>query len=94
MKLNASKTKTMIVSRSSTVHPQLTPLTLDLTVLKASAELVILRVTFDAKMTFEKYFHSVSSSAALRLGIMRKSWQVLKDRSLLLRFFGTLSYWF
>ena len=34
MKLNASKTKTMIVSRSSTVHPQLTPLTLDATVLK------------------------------------------------------------
>ena len=35
MKLNASKTKTMIVSRSSTVHPQLThPLTLDGTVLK------------------------------------------------------------
>ena len=26
MKLNASKTKTMIVSRSRTVHPQLTPL--------------------------------------------------------------------
>ena len=29
MKLNASKTKTMIVSWSLTVHPQLTPLTLD-----------------------------------------------------------------
>ena len=28
MKLNASKTKTMIVSISCTVHPQLTPLTL------------------------------------------------------------------
>ena len=34
MKLNASKTKTMIVSRSRTVHSQLTPLTLDGTVLK------------------------------------------------------------
>ena len=33
MKLNASKTKTMIVSRSCTVHPQLTPLTLGGTVL-------------------------------------------------------------
>ena len=29
MKLNADKTKTMIVSRSRTVHPQLTTLTLD-----------------------------------------------------------------
>ena len=48
----------MIVSRSSTVHPQLTPLTLDETVLKESADLVILGVTFDAKITFEKQAHS------------------------------------
>ena len=59
MKLNASKTKTMIVSRSRTVHPLLTPLTLDETVLKDSADLVILVVTFDAKMTFEKHLRSV-----------------------------------
>ena len=50
MKLNASKTKTMIASRSRTVHPQLTPLTLDGTVLKESADLVILGVTFDADL--------------------------------------------
>ena len=42
MKLNASKTKTMIVFRSRTVLPQLTPLTLDGTVLGESADLVIL----------------------------------------------------
>ena len=42
MKLNVIKTKTIIVSRSRTVHPQLTPLTLDGTVLKESADLVIL----------------------------------------------------
>ena len=54
MKLNASKTKTMIISRSPTVHLQLTLLTLDGTVLRESADLVILEVTFDAKMTFEK----------------------------------------
>ena len=87
MKLNASKTKTMIVSRSRTVHPLLTPLTLDGTVLKESADLVILGVTFDAKMTFEKHLRSVSSAAAQRLGILRKSWQVFHDRSLLLRSF-------
>ena len=73
MKLNASKTKTMIVSRSRKVHPQLTPLTLDGTVLKESTDLVILGVTFDAKMTFEKHLRSDSSAAAQRLGIMRKS---------------------
>ena len=85
--LNASKTKTMIVSRSRTVHPQLTPLTLDGTVLKESADLVILGVTIDAKMTFGKHLRRVSSAAAQRLGIMRKSWQVFDDRSLLLRSF-------
>ena len=53
------------------------PLTLDGTVLKESADLVILGVTFDAKMTFEKHLHSVSSVATQRLCIMRKSWQVL-----------------
>ena len=87
MKLNTSKTKPMIVSRSHIVHPQSTPLTLDGTVLKESADLVILGVTFDAKMTFEKNLCSVSSAAAQRLGIMRKSWQVFHDRSLLLRSF-------
>ena len=87
MKLNASKTKTMIVSRSRTVHPRLTPLTLDGTVLGDSADLVILGVTFDAKMTFEKHLRSVSRAAAQRLGIMKKSWQVFHDRSLLVRSF-------
>ena len=67
MKLNASKTKTMIVSRSRTVHPLLTLLTLDGTVLKESADLVILGVAFDAKVTFEKQLRSVSSAAAQSL---------------------------
>ena len=46
MKLNAGKTETMIVSRSCTVHPQLTPLTLNGTVWKESADLVILGADF------------------------------------------------
>ena len=85
--LNESKTKTMIVSRSCTVHPLLTPLTLEGSVLIESADLDIFGVTFEAKMTFEKHLRSVSSAAAQRLGIMRKSWQVFHDRSLLLRSF-------
>ena len=67
MKLNASKTMTLIVSRSCTVHPQLTPLTLDRTVLKESADLIILGVIFDAKMTVEKHLRSVSRAAAQNL---------------------------
>ena len=87
MKLNASMNKIMIVSRSRAVHPQLTPLTLDTTVLKESADLVILGVTFDAKMTFEKHLCSVSRAAYQRLGILRKSWQVFHDGLLLRRCF-------
>ena len=52
-----------------------------------SADLVILGVTFDAKMTFETHLRTVSNAAAERLGIMRKSWQVFHDRSLLVRSF-------
>ena len=47
MKLNASKTKTMIVSRSRTIHPQSPQLTIGGTVLKECEDFVILGVTFD-----------------------------------------------
>ena len=87
MKLNASKTKTMIVSRSRTMHPQSPPLTIGGTVLKESDHLVILGVTFDSKMTFEKHLRSVSRAASQRLGILRKSWRVFHNRSLLGRCF-------
>ena len=50
MKLNASRTKTMIVLRSRTMHPQSPPLTIGGTVLKESDDLVILGVTFDSKL--------------------------------------------
>ena len=85
--MNASKTKTMIVSRSRTMHPHSPPLTIGGTVLKESDDLVILGVTFDSKMTFEKHLRSVSRAASQRLGILRKSWRVFHDRSLLGRCF-------
>ena len=56
MKLNASKTNTMIVSKSP-------PLTIGGAVLKEPDDLVILGVTFDSKMTFEKHLRSVSMSS-------------------------------
>ena len=66
-KLNASKAKTMIVSRSLKMDPQLLPLTIGRTVLNESDDLVILGVTFDSKMTFEKHLRSVSRAASQRL---------------------------
>ena len=82
-----SKTKTMIVSRSRTIHPQSPALTIGGTVLKESDDLVLLGVTFDSKMTFEKHLCTVSIAASQRVGILRKSWQVVHDTSLLWRCF-------
>ena len=83
MKLNASETKTMIVSTSGTIHPQSPALTVGRTVLKESDDLVILLVTFDSKMNFEKHLRSVSRAVSQWLGILRKSRQVFHDRPLL-----------
>ena len=78
--MNASETKTMIVSRSRTKHPQSPPLTIDGTVLKESDDLDKLGVKFDSKLTFEKHLRSVSRAASQRLGILRKSWLVFHDK--------------
>ena len=91
MKLNANKTKIMIVSRSRTMHPQPPPLTIGGTVLKEADDLVILEVTFDSKMTFEKHLRLVSRAASQKLGILRKSWRVFHDRLLLERYFQGLA---
>ena len=74
MKLNESKTKIIIVSRSCTMHPQSPSLTIFGTVLKESVDLDMLGVTLDSKMTFEKHRCSVSREASDRLGILRKPW--------------------
>ena len=87
IKLNAINTKTLIIKRSGTMHLQSPPLTIGGTVLKKSDDLVILGVTFDSKMTFKKHLRSVSRAASQRLGVLRKSWRVFHDRSLLGRYF-------
>ena len=69
MKLNESKTKTMIVSRSRITHPQSPPLTICGTILKESDDLIILGVTFDS---FEKHLRFVSTAASQTIGILRK----------------------
>ena len=49
------------------MHPQSPPLTIGGTILTESDDLVILGVTFDFKMTFEKHLRSVSRAASQRL---------------------------
>ena len=86
MKLNASKTNTMIVSSSRTMHPQSPPLAIGGTVLQES-DLVLLGVTFGSKITFEKHLRLIFRAASQRLGILRKSWRVFHDISRLGRCF-------
>ena len=64
IKINANKTKSMIVSRSHTLHPQSPTLTIGRTVQKESDDHIISRVTFDSKMTFEKHLCSVSRASS------------------------------
>ena len=87
MKLNASKIKAIVVFRAHAIFPQSPTLTIGGTVLKESDDLVILGVTFDSKITFKMHLRSVSRAASQRHGILRKSWQVFRDRSLLGRCF-------
>ena len=55
--------------------------------LQESDDLVMLGVTFDSMMTFEKHLRSVSRAASQRLGILRNSWRVFHDRLFLGRCF-------
>ena len=52
MKLNSSKSKTIIVSRSRTMHPQSPPLTIGGTMLKESDDLDILRIVIQFQDDF------------------------------------------
>ena len=63
----------MIVTRSRTMRLQSPTITIGGTVLKEADDLVILGVTFDSKMTLEKYLRSVSRAASQRRGILRES---------------------
>ena len=84
--MNASKTNTMIVSMLREMHPQSSPTTIGVTVLKESDDLDILGLAFASEMKFERHL-SVSRAAAQRLGIMRKPWRVFHDKLLLGRCF-------
>ena len=65
------------------MYPKSPALSIVRTVLEESDDLVILGVTFDSKMTFEKPLRTVSRAASQWLCILRKSCQVFYDRLLL-----------
>ena len=58
--INESKSKTLIVSRSRSMHPQSPPFAIGGTALKESDDLVIFGMSFNSKLTFEKHLRLVS----------------------------------
>ena len=83
MKLNVGKTKTMMVSRSRSLNPPSPALSVNGAVLKDLAYLEILGLTLDSKLTFEMHLRSVARSVSQKIGIMRKSWSIFRDPSLM-----------
>ena len=83
MKLNPSKTKTLIVGRSRTQTPVHGDLVLDRETLAVSDSLVILGVTLDSKMTFEQHIMNVTSSAARSMGLVRRASKIFGTEDVL-----------
>ena len=87
MKLNPSKTRSIIVSRSRAHDPPHPPLFLCGSPLKISCSLKLLGVLIDGKLTFEKHLRSVASSIAQKTGLLRKCFRALGNDDAVLKSF-------
>ena len=89
MKLNANKTQSMIVSRSRTVYPNHHDLFINNVVLTTCGSFKIWSVLFDSKFTFEQHVRCISSSVAQKIGLLRKSYKIFGDPSVLRKCFNS-----
>ena len=89
MCLNVGKTKTMTISRSRTMLPSFPELTLNGVALKESSELIILGVTFDPKLSFERHVRSVAASASQNIVIMRRGLKIFDSFEVVYRCFNS-----
>ncbi len=76
MKLNASKSKCLCISRSRMLNSLHGPLLIDGAPLNVCDELDILGVRFDPKLAFERYIRRLVSAASQKLGIVRKAYWI------------------
>ena len=88
MRLNPNKTQSMIVSRSRAVFPPHPDHLVGSNSLNSCDFFKILDVMFDSKFTFERHIHSISSSVAQKIGLLRKSFRIFGDHDVLLRCFN------
>ena len=87
MLMNPTKTQSMIVGRSRTIHPPHPDLLIDNVPLINSNSFKILGVQFDQKFTFEAHLRATSSLIAQKLGKLRKSFKIFNDQSILRKCF-------
>ncbi|MEM8780580.1 MAG: reverse transcriptase family protein, partial [Cyanobacteria bacterium P01_G01_bin.49] len=87
MKLNPSKTQSIIVSRSRTVNPPHPLLTVCGQSIPVCSSLRLLGVTVDNKLTFECHIRKLVSSIAQRGGILRKCYKTFRDYDIVLKSF-------
>ena len=91
MNLNANKNQSMIVSRSRTVYPNHRDLFINNNVLTTCGSFKILVVLFDSTFTFEQHVRSTSSSVAQKIGLLRKSYKIFGDPSVLIKCLNSFS---
>ena len=87
MKVNPSKTKSMVISRSRTIAPAFPNLELEGVLIDNVFELRVLGVILDHKLIFESHLRSVAASASQKLGILRKTYKVFSDPALIIKCF-------
>ena len=87
MKLNPSKSKEMIVSRSRTRFPEHPNLSINGALVNQVDRLKLLGVTLDSKLTFEAHLRNMSRSISQKLGLLRKSKKIYEDDIILRKCF-------
>ena len=87
MKLNAGKTKAMIVCRCKTLMPPHPPLEVDAVRIDESSSLEILSVLLDTKLTFEERLRRVAARASAKIDLLRRVNSVFDDAAVAVRCF-------
>ena len=72
MKLNPSKSHSMVISRSRTPLPVHPDIVVNEVPIPNCSSLKLLGVTFDPKLTFELHLRSLASSVSCKVGLLRK----------------------
>ena len=83
MNFNPIKSKTLIFRRSRILTPARSDLVLEGETLNVSDLLIILGVTLDSKMTFERHVMNVTSSVARSMGVMWRASKVFGTEDVL-----------